>query len=227
MVYAGKMWRAAVLVLGLGLLTGCDMMQEDDWTPREEAAISIDEEGRITEYLSEKLDQAYYNFDELKSMLDSEVADYNARHGDGSVTVVTAEQEEGKANLVIEYRSGADYAEFNNIEFYYGSMINAQLSGYLFDVSYKQVNDGVVQVEEVSGSEVLKKMADQVVVVRAPLEVHVPGNIDFMSSNANALGSNVVLAVGTGNEDSAKSVVTASEEEREAMNRVYIVFEEK
>ena len=25
----------------------------------------------------------------------------------------------------------------NNIEFYYGSMINAQLEGYLFDVSYK------------------------------------------------------------------------------------------
>ena len=218
-----KVWKTAALASAAMALAGCQLIEEEAWTPREDAAISIDRKGKITEYLSEALDQPYYSFDELKSMLDEEVSEYNARHGEGSVAVELAEEEEGRVNLTISYASGEDYASFNNIEFYYGSMINAQLEGYLFDGFYKEIQDGVVVDEKVDGSEVFEDMADSVVIVRAPLEVQVPGDICFVSSNAEVLRPDVVAA-SESEEDGAISVV--SEGESADPDRVYIIFEE-
>ncbi len=218
-----KVWKTAALASAAMALAGCQLIEEEAWTPREDAAISIDRKGKITEYLSEALDQPYYSFDELKSMLDEEVSEYNARHGEGSVAVELAEEEEGRVNLTISYASGEDYASFNNIEFYYGSMINAQLEGYLFDGSFKEIRDGVVVDEEVDGSEVFQDMSDTVVIVRAPLEVKVPGKVSFTSSNAGVIRSDAVVASGA-EEDGAVSVVSG--DGQEDPNRVYIIFEE-
>lgn len=218
-MHMGKKGRMAVLALAAALLAGCGMTEEEAWEPRKEAAVSIDKEGKITEYLSEKLDQPYYDFDELRSMLDSEISEYNAGHGEGKVTAVQAEQEGGQVKLVITYASGEDYAAFNHVEFFYGSMISAQLAGYLFDVSYKEVSDGIVHDGEVDGSKVLSNMADMVAVVEAPLEVNVPGKVVFTSTGGEVLGKDVVFARGEEDEQSVS-------EDPEA-DRVYIIFEEE
>lgn len=212
-----------MLASAAALLAGCRMTGEEAWTPGENAAISIDRKGRVTEYLSEKLDQPYYSFDELKSMLDGEAAEYNAAHGAECVTVTLAEQEGSQVKLVITYASGEDYALFNNVEFYHGSIINAQLEGYLFGGAFKEIKDGVVVGEKVDGSEVFHDMADTVVIVQAPLEVQVPGDVCFTSSNADVIRSDVVAASGA-DEDETVSVVSG--EDQEDPDRVYIIFEE-
>ena len=219
-MYYGKVWKAAVLISGIILLTGCEKTAEEAWTPRESDAVSIDADGKVTEYLSEELDQSYYSFEELSSMLNSEVASYNKEYGEGTVSVTKAEQSGKKAELVITYASGEDFARFNNVEFYYGSMINAQLEGYLFDCSYQRVKDGVVEEGALSGSEVLKHMAEMVVVVQAPLEVHVPGTVSFTSTNGTVISADTVVAGSDGEADEAE------EAEEDASDRVYIVFKE-
>ena len=128
---------AAVMAVGVMLLTGCELLDQDTWQPQESAAISIDKEGSITEIIHETLDAAYYDAAELENMIYSEVADYNVSHGEDVIQVDTFEAEGKDVNLVMKYASAEDYARFNNTEFFYGSMINAQLEGYLFDVSYK------------------------------------------------------------------------------------------
>lgn len=224
MLRTEKIWKTAVLASAAALLAGCRMTEEEAWTPREDAAISIDKKGKVTEYLSDELDQPYYNFDELKSMLDGEIAEYNSAHGAGRVAVTLAEQEDGRTKLVITYASGEDYASFNNVEFYYGSMINAQLEGYLFGGAFKEVRDGVVVGEEVDGSEIFHDMSDTVVIVQAPLEVQVPGDVCFTSSNAGVLRSDVVAADNPEAEDGGVSAVR--EEGQEDPDRVYIIFKE-
>lgn len=231
-----KTLAAAALFAGVSLLGGCDMLQQETWEPQESAAISIDEAGSITEIIQEKLDAAYYDAAELQTMIDKEVADYNSQHGENSITVKTYEAAEGSVKLIMEYATAEDYAAFNNVEFYYGSMINAQLEGYLFDVSYKKVRDGVVQGSEVSGSEVIRNMADTVLVVRAPLEVKVPGEVIYTSTNAEVLEASVVNATGEQEDEADEGLVLPSNavyrgqevtfEEQAAANRVYIVFEE-
>lgn len=232
---AKKISVIAAAALGMMLLGGCEMLDQDTWEPQEPAAISIDKEGTITEIIQEKLDAAYYDAAELQNMVTSEVSDYNAQNGEDSVKVSKFEAADGSVKLTIEYASAKDYAQFNNVEFYYGSMINAQLEGYLFDVSYKKVRDGVVEGSSVSGSEVIKELAEQVLIVRAPLEVHVPGNVLYTSTNAEVLASDVVNATGKSSDEDEEGLVLPSNTvyrgekatfaEEAAANRVYIIFE--
>lgn len=227
---------AAVLAGGAVMLGGCDKLGGEKWVPKEPAAISIKKDGTITEIVNEKLDESWYDAAELQNMINSEVSDYNSKSGEESVKVAAFESEGGAVKLEMQYASAEDYAAFNNVEFYYGSMINAQLEGYLFDVSYKKVRDGIVQGSSVSGSEVIKNMADQVLIVRAPLEVEVPGEVTFTSTNAEVLSSSVVNATGEQDEEEKEGLLLPSNEvymgeeaslaERAAANRVYIVFEQ-
>ncbi|MDO4321124.1 MAG: hypothetical protein Q4C61_01220 [Lachnospiraceae bacterium] len=233
---AKKIPIAAALMAGMMLLGGCEMMEQKKWTPQEADAISIDEDGVITEIIQETLDQPYYDAAELQSRITSEVADYNAKNGEDAVSVKEMEAADGKINLKMEYASAQDYASFNNTEFYYGSVINAQLSGYLFDVSYKKVNGGVVQGSSVSGSEVIKRMDKQVLILRAPVEVHVPGEVLFTSTNAEVLAADVVNATGESDDKEDEGLILpsnavykaeddASFAEMAAANRVYIIFD--
>lgn len=233
---AKKLPTAAALAAGAMLLGGCSLLEQNRWTPQETAAVSIDKDGTITEIVQETLDAAYYSAEELQNMITSEVADYNAAHGEDTVTVKEFEAEEGKVSLKMEYASAGDYAEFNNTEFYYGSMINAQLSGYLFDAAYKRVEDGVVQGQTVSGTEVIKEMDKEVLILRAPIEVRVPGDVLFTSANAEVLSANVVNATGEQEKEEDEGLLLPSNavyraeddvtfEETMAANRVYIVFE--
>lgn len=231
---AKKISIIAALAAGMMLLGGCEMLEQKKWTPQEPAAISIAEDGSITEIVQESLDEAYYNAAELEQMITDEVSAYNAKNGESSITVKKAELADGVFSLQMQYASAADYASFNNTEFYYGSMINAQLAGYLFDVSFKRVNDGVVEGSPVTGSEVIKQMGDQVLVLRAPMEVHVPGDVLFTSTNADVLASDVVNATGESQEKEEELILPsnavyrgkeASYEEQKAAKRVYIIFE--
>ena len=229
-----KTGTAAVLAAGIVLLGGCEMLGQEKWEPQEAAAISIDEDGSITEFIHETLDEAYYNAAELQNMITSSVAEYTRTHGEESVAVKEYLAEEGKVSLTMEYATAEDYAEFNNTEFYYGSMINAQLAGYLFDVSYKRVNDGVVQGSPVSGSEVIREMDKQVLILRGPMEVHVPGNVLYTSTNAEVLSADVVNATGE-QEDEEEGLLLPSNNvykneestfaEQTAASRVYIIFD--
>lgn len=235
MVKAKKISILAAVASCAALLSGCEMLNQEQWEPQEPNAISIDEEGAITEIVQETLDEAYYNASELQSMITSEVADYNKKNGEDCVTVKTFETEGQSVKLEMVYASAKDYASFNNVEFYYGSLINAQLEGYLFDVSYKKVKDGVVTGNNISGSEVIKEMDKEVMVVRAPLEVHVPGKVLYTSSNAEVLAADVINATGEQEEEEeglvlpSNSVYKESDDstfaEVEAANRVYIIFD--
>lgn len=234
---AGKVALTAGLCMGIMLLGGCEMLnQEHAWEPQESSAVSISEEGVITEYVSDTLGEAYYDASELESMITSEIRDYNAANGEDSVVMKEFVTEGSDVRLTMEYARAEDYAAFNNVEFYYGSMINAQLEGYLFDGSYKKVKNGVVQGQAVSGSEVLKNMAAEVLIVTAPLEVHVPGTVIFTGTNAEILAADDVNATGktkeeqenTGLELPSSAVYTGEEKdfrEKTAANRVYIIFE--
>lgn len=231
---------AAILLAGIMLLGGCEKITEmtgSSWTPQETAAISISKDGTITEIIQETLDQTYYNGAELESQINSEVDKYNAEKGENTIQVKEYTAENGKVSLKLKYASAEDYAAFNNTEFYYGSMINAQLEGYLFDVPYKKVRNGVVQGTNISGSEVIKSMDKQVLILLAPMEVKLPGAVLYTSANADITAADVVIATGQ-QEDQTQELLLPSNEvyqigeepsfdEAMAANRVYIVFEEE
>ncbi len=224
----------ALLLFGALTLTGCGLLG-DSWQPQEPDAVSIAEDGSVTETVKDTLDADYYNVTELETMIQSEVAKYNESHGEDTIQVDKLETEEGNVRLVLKYASAKDYAEFNNTEFFYGTVISAQLEGYLFDVPYKKVENGTVQGNAVEGSEVIRGMDKQVLILKAPMEVHVPGDVLYTSANAEVLASDVVNATGEQAEEDAGLVLPsnavykgeeASFTERSDASRVYIIFDD-
>lgn len=69
---AGKIAAVAALGLGVMLLGGCEMLdQQQKWEPQEDAAISISEDGVITEYVQDTLDDLL-QCTELEKMITSD-----------------------------------------------------------------------------------------------------------------------------------------------------------
>ncbi|MCD8346524.1 MAG: hypothetical protein LUD16_00990 [Lachnospiraceae bacterium] len=225
---------AAVLAAAVMLLGGCDIVNQTEWTPESSDAISIAADGSITEIVQETLDQSYYDVTELESMINTEVAEYNSEHGADSITVEEFGNDGSTVTLKLRFSSADDYAEFNNVEFYCGSIINAQLEGYLFDVSFYRVTDGEASGSTVSYTKVFEDMSATVVIVQAPMEVHFEDSeVTFVSTNADMLSANTVNASGEQEETEAlvlpSSKVYEGEEttyaEQKEANRVYIICE--
>lgn len=225
----------AVLAAGVMLLTGCEMLEQNTWQPQGPDAVSVAEDGSVTETVRDTLDAAYYDATELENMIHAEVAEYNVSHGENSVVVDQLEFEENQVSLTMKYATARDYAGFNNTEFYYGTVIGAQLEGYLFDVPFRRVSDGVFHGAAVTGTEVIKEMDKQVLILRAPAEVQVCGDVLFTSSNAEMLAADVVNATGNQLEDDAGLVLPSSAvyrgreatfAEKTAASRVYIIFDD-
>lgn len=228
----------ALICVAVMLLGGCgtldDMLNLDSaWTPQESDAISIASDGSVTEIVQETLDQSYYDLTELEEMINAEVDAYNAENGEDSITVKSFTNDSSTVTLKLLYSSAEDYAAFNNVEFFCDSIISAQLEGYLFDTNFYRIEDGEISGGEVSYSAVFGDMSAEVVIVQAPMEVHVEGeSVTYISSNAEMISADTVNATGDQEEEEGlvlpSSKVYGGEDETYAeqklANRVYIVY---
>ncbi len=217
------------------LLNGCSRKNQKAWMPQESDAISVASDGSVTEIVQESLDQAYYDQSELDSMIRSSVEAYNQENGGNAVKVVSFKTRNDTVTLELRYASGRDFADFNNVEFYQGSMLNAQLEGFLFDVPFYRIEDGEISGSTVDSGTVLKDLSAEVVIVQAPLEVHVDGDVTYTSTNAEMLSENTVSAKkneeGAGSTSlllpsgSVHSETERSYEDQKKANLVYIIYE--
>ncbi len=216
MTTRGK-WAIALLCTAVVLLGGCSQEDQSAWSPQEPDAISVSSDGSVKEIVQESLEEAYYDADELNDMIISSVEAYNQEHGEDAVVVERYEAEDREVTLELLYASGADFAAFNNVEYFQGSIISAQLEGYLFDVSFYRVKDGEPGETAVDSSTVFQDMSAEVLIVQAPLEVHIDGKVKFISTNAGMISESTVRADGQTGE--------LSYEEQKAANRVYIIYQ--
>ncbi len=201
---------AAALLLG-----GCS--SKNAWTPQEPDAISVSSDGSVTEIVQETLDASYYDPDELDAMITAAVEAYNQEHGEDTIKIESYEETDGDVTLKLSYAAGTDYAAFNNVEFYQGSIINAQMAGYLFDTSFYRIKDGKISGDAIDSSSVFEDdMSAEVLIVEAPLEIHVDGKIQYISTNADLLSESTAYAKGQSGE--------GSYEEQKKANLVYIIY---
>ncbi|MCD8015482.1 MAG: hypothetical protein LUG99_20440 [Lachnospiraceae bacterium] len=237
---------AAALLAAVTLLGGCGMPDElsdlsgqlndwlggqEAWTPQESDAVSIASDGSVTEIMEDTLDQSYYDVTELENMITSEVGAYNAENGADSIKIESFEHDGTSVSITLWYGSCEDYASFNNTEFYSGSIIGAQIEGYLFETDFYRVSSGVTG-NTVDYTSVFGDMSAGVVIVQAPMEVHVEeGEVTFISTNAEMISADTVNANGEQEEEEAlvlpSSKVYEEEttyEEEKLANRVYIIY---
>jgi hypothetical protein len=166
-------------------LGGCGTTETPD-----SSTVYIDKRGNVTSVDIEELDQGYYDEEELSTYIDDSVSEYVEANGKNSVKVKSFEVDGDMAILTMKYKSGDDYSQFNDIEFYTGKVVDSLAEGYVYDVVFSKVTDGEIDgsatKQDIYGEDGLK-----VVIISANINVEVPGDICYISSdNAQLLSSN-------------------------------------
>jgi len=158
-------------------------------------------------YMTETLerDKEYYDEEELESYITDHVADFTEKNGD-TVEKVSFTVKEGIAKLQMEYDSCEAYTGFNGIELFHGTVVAAQAEGYDFDMEFCGVD---AEAEEGKGKAFTKEdvLADddnKVAVIKANIDVQVPGKILFVSAKDTKVTSkNTVSITGAGTSEEA------------------------
>lgn len=188
-------------VMALGLLTGCSKFSP------EETAVSVGKDGAITAAVIDKLDQSYYDAEELKANVESSVSEYNGDAGEDTITVEKFEiGEEGDVELFMKYASCKDYAEFNNVDFYVGDITDGYNNGgYRFETGFYQVEKGKITGEEMQREEIFQGSNHPMIVFSEDMAVEVPGKILYVSSNVEVTGKKSARMAGSSRETEGES----------------------
>ena len=201
---------AGALVLGVTLaVTGCSVLDQvvgrddwKDWTPTQ-TSLQISAGGSVTESIFDTLDQNYYNADELQDLVARSVNSYNAEHGDHAISVPAYSAENGKIALTLVYRTPEDYASYNQVSFADGPMLDVQMSGITFPDTFLKANGSNLTDQGVSSDEALSHKEYSATVTVADHVVQVPGQIRYLSENAELVNSHVAQPKQQGETDAA------------------------
>lgn len=169
-----------VAVLVLILLTGCTGSNED----YDETTVIIDKKGGITHRIVESFDKDYYNEDELRQDINDELADYCRDKDDNAARLDSLEIKEGVATAQIKFEGWADYAGFNEVDFFYGTINEAIENDYPTDVTLKGRGDD----DETIGKYEFEALgSNMIVVVSEPVVVTLPRKIAYTTANIDVI----------------------------------------
>lgn len=175
------------------LLTGCGGIEK-----MTETTVTVDDSGTVEELLLEDFSDETYKEKELAAQINELVEAYNKEAGSEAVSVKSMQVKDKKAKVQLEYQFVADYRGFNQIDFFAGTVKEAQEEGYTFasdftdaegkDVSRAGMPDGCEK--------------QQVIIIREPMQVLVPGMIQYVSKNMKVVNkSQARLSADEGTDD--------------------------
>ncbi len=186
----GMKKKAAIIfsvILLIGLAAGCGNKLDV-----EESTVYVDKKGSVISVDVESFEKDYYDEAELKSYIEEEIENYTSENGKKSVHLEDVAVEDSTATLKLKYASAEDYAKFNGIELYTGTVVKAMAEGYDFNVDFAAVKDGAV-TGSVTKDEVIGNDDYKVAIIKANTDVVVDGTIVYVSSeNVSVTGENAV-----------------------------------
>ncbi|MBQ8597512.1 MAG: hypothetical protein IJ409_06990 [Lachnospiraceae bacterium] len=175
-----------LLITGMMILSACGSFGNDT----EETRISINKDGSIKSYITESFDKDYYLQEELQQMILSEAASYNRSTGQGSITVEKVEAEEGTARVEMTYAAAEDYSTFNDVLFFVGSPMEAQIAGYDLNVVLSNVKDTNDTIGE---ADILAMEGVMLLITDVPEQVELYGKAVYADDHATLSENNKIL----------------------------------
>lgn len=190
-----------VLFGGLGIMKLVQRFQPGEAAAGGGDTIEVKKDGTILGYIEEDFSKDYYDTDGLKSMIESEIAEYAKIAGSQScVELQDFAAEDGMVNVLIAYESAQDYRSYNNTTLYVGTVSELAGEGVAFDVP-------LLSADEEEGSlpagDVSSVGENHAVVFDENVSVKVPGTILYHSGNVSLTGKRTAVA----DQDSTESAV--------------------
>lgn len=187
----------SIMIFCIGLLSGCSKNADVDTS-----TVFIEKKGKIVSVDVEHLDKDYYDTEELREYITEHVDDYTKENGD-TVEETSFDVKDGIAKLTMEYDSYEDYARFNGVELYCGTVVQAQAEGYEFDTEFCRVEDAGKK-ETADKADVLAEDDNKIVIIKANVDVKVPGTVVYVSApDTDVMSEDVVSIVGEGANEEA------------------------
>jgi hypothetical protein len=159
--------------LVLMLMAGCSLKSFD----AETNTVYVKEDGSIMQALIEDFSENYYDGTELEDLIKQNVNEYN--DGTENVKVEKYKVKDDTAKLITSYNSGVDYAKFNEVEFFAGTISEAKSEGYDFDDKFTSIEDN-----NTVGAETIKSLTQyKVVIFEENVQLKTDSKILYISSN--------------------------------------------
>lgn len=163
-------------VLAVVLLTGCGAEFSAD-----KDTVYVQKKGTVKGANVAAFDKDYYEETELSDFITDTVDTYVAKAGEGTVSIQEFAVEDGVAHVYLDYAGAADYAEFNGVEFYAGTVLDAKADGYEIPDAFTAVTDAETTWDA---------QENKIVIIGQQTQVQVDGTILFVSANVSATGKN-------------------------------------
>ena len=167
-----------LILLAACLLAGCSFPGGATRT-----TLSIDENGRLTEDIVEDLNGEDYTAEELQSFVESSLAAYNPAEEE-KIKLLSCRVENGSVKISLQYESVEDYAAYNQIICFQGTLKQAEDAGYSLDRSWLEPNGSEGDPQIIREREKEWK----VFIVSEPIHVKVPDKILYASENVRITG---------------------------------------
>lgn len=150
-----------------------------------ESTVYITKKGTVVGADIEDFNEDYYDEEELKNYITESVESYAASNGDGSIEIKSFQIEPSDgggdmAQLYLNYASCADYARFNDVMLFAGTVLQAQAENYEFNQNFQKVEEGSL-AGSVDVQEVLDAEEYKIAVIGEETVVKVDGTIQYVS----------------------------------------------
>ena len=184
--------RISILLLAaaaLMLLAACgDSLDVDNNT------VYVKKNGEIIGASVESFDKDYYDEDELKAYIEERVDAYQADNGDKSVVMDEFSVKNQTAKLNIKYAGYEDYAAFNEVEMFTGTIPQAMAAGYSFNDTFLKVEDGEL-TDSISRDELTENSKYKVVILSEKVDVKVKGTVLYVSEDYTTITAKDTVSI--------------------------------
>lgn len=185
-----------ILLLSACLLAGCGSRLDVDCD-----TVYVQKKGTVVSASIEPFEKDYYDAEELKAFVDDEIASYQEKYVDASLELDKFGVENDTAKLYIKFGTCDEYARFNGVELFNGSVVQAQAEGYQFDTELVEVENGNKKDGKVDIDPVINNVDNKVVIIKQNIDVKVPGKVLYVSAQNTTLKGKDTVSIGA-SEDS-------------------------
>lgn len=171
-------------ILSLMIFSGCNLKPES----ANESTIIINRDGTIKSVIVESFPQDVYDEGELRQMIHDSISVYNNLHDSGDVKLISLTVDSDVARVEMLYNSGKDYAEFNNKDFYFGTVSAALDAGYAKSATLKNAHGD----NTVSGSMINDLGTYHMIVSDENVNLSAYASVLYYSGNLEVMDDNTV-----------------------------------
>lgn len=167
-----------ILIL-MVMLTACT-----SGSKAQESTMIIDKNGSITSVIVEGFEEYYYTQEDFENFVRQDVAAYNAGFSDAPISVSKVAVRNEIITVEMKYASAQDYAAYNSLPLFIGTVAEAYDAGYDLDVT---LNSTTETEKKISKSEILGMGDRNIIIAEENVVYQLPSKALYIGQNEEIL----------------------------------------